>query len=238
MKRTVVPFGSTLFLVLLAVPASAQDCIFKATEDDSLRQALKSFHDVLAGLVHGPAEKGDFGPVRARAQDLAKLRDGIMAAGLPSKLAKRCAEISARATDLSKGVDSLVAESKANAADAAIKTTFDSVHAAYRSLNSAMISLEDLLEAFHDLLHPLWHDAYPNKDAAAIKAETPRLKVRAKLILCTAESTDRSRVVGAKGLLDAVTTLEEAVAAKDDMAMLEALRIVHEAYEKLAGGHD
>ncbi len=238
MQKTVLPSIAILLLILWGVPASAQDCIFKPREDDSLRQALKSFHDVLAELVHGPAEKGDFAPVRARAEELVKLRDGIMAAGLPTKLIKRCAEISARATDLSTGVDNLVAQSKANAADAAIKAAFDSVHAAYRSLNSAMVSLEDLLEAFHDLLHPLWHDAYPNKDAAAIKAETPRLKVRAKLILSTAESTDRSRAPVAKGLLDAVTTLEEAVAARDDMAVLEALRIVHEAYEKLVGGHD
>ncbi len=238
MQKIAVPVVSILLLILMGVPAFAQDCIFKPREDDSLRQALKSFHDVLAGLVHGPAEKGDFAPVRAQAGELAKLRDGIMAAGLPTRLAKRCAEISKRATDLSAGVNTLVAQSKANAADEAIKAAFDSVHAAYRSLNSAMISLEDLLDAFHDLLHPLWHDAYPNKDAAAIKAETPKLKVRAKLILSTAESTDKPRSGAARGLLDAVATLEEAMAAKDDLAVLEALRIVHEAYEKLAGGHD
>ncbi|NWG12654.1 MAG: hypothetical protein HXY20_03870 [Acidobacteria bacterium] len=227
------------FLFMLSgVPACAQDCIFKTREDESLKQALKSFHDVLSELVHGPAEKGDFGPVRARAGELAKLRDGIMAAGLPARMVKRCAEISARATDLSKGVENLVAQTEANAIDAAIKTAFDTVHVAYRNLNGALTSLEDLLDAFHDLLHPLWHDAYPNKDAAAIKTATPRLKVRAKLILSSAQSTDKPKAPGAKNLLDAVTTLEEAVAAKDDLAILEALRMVHEAYEMLAGGHE
>jgi hypothetical protein len=228
MRRTVFPASAILVLLLAGVSAH---------EGDSLKQALKSFHDVLAGLVHGPAEKGDFAPVRAQAEEFARLRTGIMAASLPPKLAKRCPEISTRAQELSRAVDSLAMRAKEKAPDAAVRAAFESVHVAYRNLNGAMASLEDLFQAFHDVLHPLWHDAYPNKNAAAIKAETPKLKVRAKLILSTAEGADQAKVPGARSLLDAVTTLDEAVAAKDDMAVLEALRIVHEAYEKLAEGH-
>jgi len=217
--------------------AYAQDCIFKTGDNESFTLALKSFHDVMSGLVHGAAEKGDFAQVRARAADLARLRDGIMAASLTPRLAKRCPEISAKAREFSKAVDAFAAQSKANAGDDAVKTAFDRVHATYRDLNGALTSLEDMLAAFHEILRPLWHDAYPKKDAAAIRAEIPKLKVRAKLILSTAENYDKSKLPGARSLMDAVTTLEEAAAAKDDMATLEALRIAHDAYEKLAGEH-
>jgi len=237
MRRILTLSFVTLVLFLGGAPGYSQDCIFKTKEDDSLRQALKDFHDLLSSLVHGPAEKGDFAPVRAQAGEFSRLRGGIMASTLPARLGKRCPEISAKAQELSKAVDSLATRAKENAPDAAVKAAFDSVHVAYRNLSGAMTSLDDLLQAFHDVLRPLWHDAYPNKDAAAIKAETPKLKVRAKLILSTAEGSDKPKAPGARKLLDAVATLDEAVAAKDDASVLEALRIVHDAYENLAGGH-
>ncbi len=102
-------------LALIVAAAPAQDCIFKTKDDDSLKQALKNFHDVLAGLVHGPAEKGDFAPVRAQAEELARLRTGIMAASLPPKLAKRCPDLSARAQELSRAVDSRAMRAKEKA---------------------------------------------------------------------------------------------------------------------------
>ena len=129
-----------------------------------------------------------------------------------------------------------MAQCKADAGNDQVKAAFDGVHTAYRDLNSALTSLEELLEGFHEVMHPLWHDAYPKKDAAAIKAEAPKLKVRAKLILSTAQNIDKGKVAGAQKLLDAVTTLEEASAANDDASILEALRLVHEVYEKLAEG--
>ncbi|MFH1574829.1 MAG: hypothetical protein ABIG68_12660 [Acidobacteriota bacterium] len=238
MYRRLIPGFAFLLLWTAASGAYAQDCVFKTQADESLRQALKNFHDAMSQLIHGPAEQGDFAPVKAKAGELAALRDGIMAANLPEKLARRCADISAKAGELSKAVDDLAAQARRNAGDEAMKTALDAVHTAYRNLNSAQTTLDDLLEAFHDVMHPLWHDAYPDKDAAAIKKEIPKLKVRAKLILSTAENAEKGRTAGARSLLEAVTTLEEAAAAQDDMAVLEALRIVHDAYEKLAEGHD
>ncbi len=81
---------ATLCLALMCSSARGQDCVFKTTDDDSLKQALKNFHDVLSALVHGTAEQGDFTAVRAKSGELAGLRDGIMAAGIPASFAKRC----------------------------------------------------------------------------------------------------------------------------------------------------
>jgi len=227
-------------MISLALAGTAgfagQDCIFKTTNDESLQQAMQAFHDDLAALVHGPAGEGNFTEARKEAGALLKLRDGIMAAGLSGNQAKRCAEISSRAAELSGAIDKYVAQCKAGADKAALTTALDEMHNAYRNLNSSLTSLEDLFEAFHELLRPLWHDAYPGKDTAAIKAEIPKLKVRAKLIVITAEKSEPAKAAAAKKLLEAVTTLEDAAAANDDLSILEALRIMHDAYEHLAEG--
>jgi hypothetical protein len=238
MQRTVALSIAALALLCLSVPGLAQDCIFKSKEDDSLKLALKNFHDVMRVLVHGPAEKGDFTQVRARAQEFEKLRDGILAAHLPQKLSSRCSDISAKARALSAAVDGLMAQSRSAEAEAeALKSALDKVHTGYRELNNSLTTLDDLLEAFHDLMHPLWHESYPSKDAAAIKAQVPRLKVRARLIVSTAEAADKMKLKRAQSLLDAVTILEEATAADDDLAVLEGLKLVHTAYENLAEHH-
>ncbi len=236
MKKNAVCIAVVVFVLFLSSLAWPQDCIFKPKNDESFSQALKSYHEVMAALVHGPADKGDLSQVRARADELVKLSKGILDAGLPDKLYKRCAEISAKAKELAQASDGLLARSRADSANEAMKGGLERVHNAYRDLNSALTTLQDLLDGFHDVLHPLWHEAYPKKDVAAIKAQIPKLKVRAKLILSTAETREKNRVAGAKGLLEAVTTLEEAAAANDSASILEALRVAHDAYEKLAEG--
>lgn len=236
MKTQTVCIAAFILVLSMSTIAGAQDCAFKTANDESLNQALKAFHETMAALVHGPADKGDFAQVNARAEELVKLSKGIMAANIPEKLTKRCPEISTRARELSGAAESLLAQSRANAGNDAMKAGLDRVHAAYRELNGSLTTLQDMLDAFHDLLHPLWHEAYPNKDSAAIKAQVPKLKVRAKLILSTAEGREKERTAGARSLVDAVTTLEEAAAANDGPSILEALRVVHENYEKLAEG--
>ena len=236
MQRILWVFITTVLLTLSVPAVRAQNCLFPTKDDESLRMSLKNFHDVMAALIHGPAEKGDFSQVGGKADELAKLRTAIMSASLPPKLSARCADISAKASELSKAVDNLATQSKAKADNETMKAALEGVHVAYRNLNSSLTTLEDLLDAFHVVLHPLWHDAYPKKDTAAIKEATPKLKVRAKLIVATAEGGDKARFPGAQKLLESVTTLEEAVAAKDDLAILESLRIAHDAYEALAEG--
>ncbi len=236
--RRILHFCLTTVLLSFMSPALlAQDCIFKTSEDDTLRQSLKGFHESMAALIHGPAEKGDFSQVGAKAGDLVRLKTAIMSANLPPKLSGRCADISAKAKELSKAVDDLAAKSQAKADDKAMKTALDAVHATYRNLNNSLTTLDDLLDAFHTVLHPLWHDAYPKKDTAAIKEAIPKLKVRARLIVATAEGGDKARLPAAKKLLESVTTMEEAAAAKDDLAILESLRLTHDAYESLAEAH-
>jgi hypothetical protein len=216
--------------------ALGADCLFKTSDDDSLRMTLGDFHDVMSQVIHGPAGQGDYGAVAKQAPELARLKDVVMKSSLPTNLAGRCSEISAKATELSKAVDQLVAASRPGDGNASIKPALDRVHRAYQDLNGSLTSLEDLLDDFHTLIRPLWHSAYPKKDVTAIKAAAPKLRIRSRLIVATAEKLAPARVEKAKKLQDATGMLDEAIAADDSPSILEALRIVHDSYEQLAEG--
>ncbi len=217
-------------------PALGSDCLFKTADDDSMRGSLGDFHDVMSKLIHGPVGQGDYGPVKQQAPELLRLKEAVMESSLPKNLAGRCSEISAKASDFSSAVDQLAAASKPGGNEAAVKAALDRVHRGYQALNSSLVTLEDLLDDFHTLVRPLWHSAYPKKDVAAIEAAAPKLRIRSRLILATAEQMAPEKVEKAKKLQDATGMLSDAIAADDDSSILEALRVVHDSYEQLASG--
>jgi hypothetical protein len=225
-------------VMVLALPLSlrAQDCIFQIADDDSLETALTTFHDVMSELLHGPVEEGDLAPLRERMGEMIAARDAVMAANLPAKYSESCIEISNAARTFSDATDALVELIELQTEDEAVKQAFMRVHDAYRDLRQAMILPEEMIEALHEVIQPLWHEAYPAKDTESIKAGTPKLKVRAKLLLSIAERIDNAVLAEAtKGFLDSIATLEEAIAAEDDAATLQAFEIVHEAFHKISG---
>jgi len=94
------------------------------------------------------------------------------------------------------------------------------------------------LEAFHEIIYPIWHTAYPEKDIAALKGYVPEIDRLA------------ARVYGAKlpgilrdkeakwqaGLAELRKSVEAyAVAAKgtDDQILLDAAETLHTRYELL-----
>jgi hypothetical protein len=94
------------------------------------------------------------------------------------------------------------------------------------------------LSAFHDIIYPIWHTAYPEKDYAALRSYTPEVKRLAESIY------------GAKlpGILHekqakwdkALTELRQSVeaylsaaAGTDDAALLAAAEGLHARYEML-----
>jgi hypothetical protein len=231
MKKLIL---TIVILVLSAAALPAQECIFKFADDDSFEKAKTQFHDVMADLLHGPVEKGDIEPVRARIGELVAGRDALMAANLPEKYKDVCPEISANAVVLSNTVDALAELVKNEAGEGEIKDAFMKVHEAYRSVAQSMLLVQDLLDAFHDVIQPVWHEAYPDKDIEAIKKAVPSLKVRAKLIVQISGKVESEAFKnGAQELLESVVTLEEALAAEDAEATLTAVELMHDAYHAL-----
>ena len=127
----------------------------------------------------------------------------------------------------------------AQTADDSVMTgALDEVRIAFIDLMTAVsISLPEL-EHFHDILQPLWHEALPNKDYAAIKAAIPDLKERAQAIVNArlpakydflSESFNANR----NALKEAVDQLDAACRADSTELIEEKMTGVHDAYHAL-----
>jgi hypothetical protein len=92
------------------------------------------------------------------------------------------------------------------------------------------------LTAFHEVIYPLWHTAYPNKDYAALRGLIPRInELAAKIyaaklpgILRDKEAKWNEGVAVFKASVDAFNL---AASGKDDLALLNAAEALHAKYE-------
>jgi len=94
------------------------------------------------------------------------------------------------------------------------------------------------LEAMHEVIYPIWHTAYPQKDLAALRGFVPEIEklaravAEAKLPGILREAQDEWD----KALPDFKKTVEAytaAAAAPDGPALLSAAEALHSAYEML-----
>jgi hypothetical protein len=94
------------------------------------------------------------------------------------------------------------------------------------------------LDAMHDVIMPLWHDAWPSKDVKAMAAMLPDIEKhfaavnKAELPLLLRDK----QAAWAAGLMDlkaAVAAYKAAVAAGDNDALLKAAEKLHADYEGL-----
>lgn len=94
------------------------------------------------------------------------------------------------------------------------------------------------LDAFHEVIMPMWHTAYPNKDYAALRKLSKNVQggvatiANAKLpgILRDKEAVWTSGVAELKAASDAYV---RAAAGRDDAALLSAAETLHTKYEGL-----
>jgi len=94
------------------------------------------------------------------------------------------------------------------------------------------------LEAMHEVIMPLWHDAWPNKDVKAMAAMLPDIekhfaavsKAQLPLILRDKEA---AWVAGVDDLKQTVAAYKTAVTAGDNEALLKAAEKLHAQYEAL-----
>lgn len=92
------------------------------------------------------------------------------------------------------------------------------------------------LSAFHEVIYPIWHTAYPNKDYAALRAILPRVnELAAKVYAAKLPGILRDKEAkwqeGLANFKAAVDAYNAAAAGKDDQALLAAAEALHAKYE-------
>lgn len=95
------------------------------------------------------------------------------------------------------------------------------------------------LKGLHEVVYPLWHTAYPDKDYALIKELLPQAdELTAKLDEAKLPGILRDKQAdwdkGKETLKATLKELHAAVDANDEEAMLKQTEAFHAAYEKLA----
>ncbi|MEW6335913.1 MAG: hypothetical protein ACOY3Y_14730 [Acidobacteriota bacterium] len=94
------------------------------------------------------------------------------------------------------------------------------------------------LADFHDVIFPLWHEAWPNKDVALMKELLPQAREGVGAI----EKTELPGILrdkqaawskGVAALRESLAAYERAAAAGDQQALLDAVEQLHARYETL-----
>jgi hypothetical protein len=94
------------------------------------------------------------------------------------------------------------------------------------------------LTAFHEVIYPIWHTAYPDKDIAMLKSLVPQVnELSAKVFAATLPGILRDKQAkydaGLAEFRMSVEAYNAAAKGSDDKAMLDAAELLHAKYEKL-----
>lgn len=94
------------------------------------------------------------------------------------------------------------------------------------------------LREFHEVIYPLWHDAWPNKDYDLMKELLPRVRERVAAIQQAElpgilRDKRESWARGVEGLTATLAAYEQAAQADDGAALLGAVERIHGDFESL-----
>jgi hypothetical protein len=94
------------------------------------------------------------------------------------------------------------------------------------------------LAAFHEIIYPIWHTAYPSKDYAALRGFVPQVnELAAKIFSAKLPAILHEKTVkwteGLAVFKASVAAYDKAAAGKDDAALLNAAEALHAKYEGL-----
>jgi len=102
-------------------------------------------------------------------------------------------------------------------------------------VNSSIAELSD----FHDIIYPIWHTAYPEKDYQALRSYKDEVNVKAEKLLAVKKLPGILREKqekwdeGLKVFKLTVDNYNAAVDGKDDQVLLDAAEELHAKYEML-----
>ena len=94
------------------------------------------------------------------------------------------------------------------------------------------------LTAFHDIIYPIWHTAYPEKDTKALRGFVPQIEeLAAKVFAAKLPGILRDKQAkwdeGLANFRKSVDEYKAAAAGTDDAALLKAAENLHATYEAM-----
>lgn len=234
MKRLSDMILSISLLVLFMV-----SCGPKKAEIETLKVAAKSFQPTMMNLGN-ILKEGDVAAAKDTLILLTEKFAAIKAAEVPKRLAENTEKIQSQVDALSASLVELTTAimlPELTEIDSTIIKKFDALRTNFSRLGGSLkVEIPELV-SFHDVLHTVWHDYYPDQ-IDSIKAMVPQFKEKAAALnsiqwpaVLAGETEQLNEKV--KELQQAVDELEAACQGDDVEAIKKATSATHDAYRNI-----
>jgi len=203
---------------------------------------IKEFHDVMAPVWHSLLPDGDFKGVREKVPEFQKSLQILMEAEVPEYYMHIKETFDAKRQALALAVAKLdtVAQGDNNEQLAA---AVEEMHTAFEQMARTLAPRMGEIDRFHLILYPLWHQALPKSDYAAIKATMPLLEAKMDTLL-NAPIPERYKEIEASvvekraELKKSVNELVAACKEGKEEQIKDKLTVMHETYRALDGAFE
>lgn len=210
--------------------------------DEALKVAAKDFQPTMMNL-NTVLKSGDIQGARDTLTLLYQKLEKIEAAEVPARLADNADKVESQIAALITAMDELstaLENPDLTAIDSTVLNQYTTVRINFARLGGLLrFKIPELISFHDDVLHEIWHEAYPNDDIAAIKAAVPAFKEKAAALTNVQWPEalgDQIEAIKDKvtALQDAVNELENACQGNDTKAIKKATENIHSLYETIA----
>ncbi len=228
--------GFALLLITLMLVSCAPKKAEKAG-GEALRVAAKAFQPTMKNLGT-ILKEGNIAAAKDTLTLLTEKFAAIQAAEIPVRLADNADKVQSQVDALSTSLDELTSaltQPDLAAIDSTILAKFNTFQTNFARLGGSLkVKIPELI-SFHDVLHTLWHDYYPNDQIDSIKTLVPEFKEKSTALnaiqwpdVLAGDVDQLNQKV--KDLQQSVDELEAACQGDDAEAIKKASEAVHEKY--------
>lgn len=231
MKNNYLPIVFGIILILIS------GCVQQPPPSNHLRDHADEFHEIMEEIIDA-GRLADSATINRLFPALNARADSILAAEMPQNLIKKQTQITSAATDLKAAVVKFGKYSVAQTAADSIMKALHPMRLAHNRLATQLrVSIPEL-NAFHAVMHSVWHAAVPNEEWDKVKAVVPQFTEKSaalKNIRWPRELGKRIPALKKKTAeLQQIVTELEAANQTDNAAELKSAMIkIHEKYVEI-----
>ena len=231
MKNNYLPIVFGIILILIS------GCAQQPPTSNHLRDHADEFHEIME-LVIDAGRLADSATINRLFPVLNARTDSILATEIPQNLMKKQTQITSAATDLKAAVVEFGKYGVVQTATDSIMRALHPMRLAHNRLAAQLRVSVPELEAFHAIMHSVWHSAVPNEEWDKVKAVVPQFTEKSAAlnnIRWPRELGKRIPALKKKTLeLQQIVTELEAADQSDNAAALKSAMIkIHEKYVEI-----
>lgn len=245
---TAVIVGAILMLLPVVIVAEEQakgeeaGCAQVTSMERPRVVGIREFHDVMAPVWHSLLPDGDYKAVREKIPEFKKSMELLLASEVPEYYMHVKDEFMARRLALAKAVAHLDTVAMGDNNDH-LAVAVEEMHTAFEQMARVLAPRMREIDKFHLVLYPLWHQALPKSDFAAIKASLPLLQAKMDTLMnapIPEQFKERGAIIIERRaeLKKSVDELDLVCKEGKDDQIADKLTVMHESFRALDGAFE